>query len=118
MEVQEDEINNQWEKILDHLTKLLGKRPADLNAVLFLIGVQELGQGVKNFTKEQKQDLIHIAVCRILSTSGYYELERVDADGWPHYKLLKKLPHADILSQEILLKSHILQYFHYTLYYQ
>ncbi len=111
MELQPDEINSRWEELLDRLAKLLGKRPADLNTVLFLVGVQELGQGAKNFTKEQKQDLLHIGICRVLSPSGYYQFDHMDADGWPHYKLLKKLPHADILSQELLLKSHILEYF-------
>jgi hypothetical protein len=112
MELQPDEINPQWESLLDQLTRVLGKRPADVNAVLFLVGVQELGQGARNFTKEQKQDLIHIGICRVLSPSGYYEFDNTDADGWPHYRLVKKLPHVDILSQELLLKSHILQYFH------
>ena len=111
MELQPDEINPQWESLLDQLTRVLGKRPADVNAVLFLVGVQELGQGARNFTKEQKQDLIHIGICRVLSPSGYYEFDNTDADGWPHYRLVKKLPHVDILSQELLLKSHILQYF-------
>ena len=112
MELQSDEINAQWEGLLEKLTRVLGKRPADVNAVLFLVGVQELGQGARNFTKEQKQDLIHIGICRVLSPSGYYEFDQTDADGWPHYRLAKKLPHVDILSQELLLKSHILQYFH------
>ncbi len=111
MELQPDEINPQWERLLDQLARVLGKRPADVNAVLFLVGVQELGQGARNFTKEQKQDLIHIGICRVLSSSGYYEFDNTDADGWPHYRLVKKLPHVDILSQELLLKSHILQYF-------
>jgi hypothetical protein len=97
--------------LLAQLTRVLGKRPADVNAVLFLVGVQELGQGARNFTKEQKQDLIHIGICRVLSPSGYYQFDNTDADGWPHYRLIKKLPHVDILSQELLLKSHILQYF-------
>ncbi len=111
MELQPDEINAQWEGLLDQLGRILSKRPADVNAVLFLVGVQELGQGARNFTKEQKQDLIHIGICRVLSPSGYYQFDHTDADGWPHYQLVKKLPHVDILSQELLLKSHILEYF-------
>lgn len=110
-EIPQDEIESRWEEMLAKLTTLLGKRPGDLNSVLFLIGVQELGQGARNFSKEQKQDLIHIGICRILSPSGYYQFEKLDADGWPHYKLVKKLPHGDILSQELFLKSHILRYF-------
>jgi len=89
----------------------LGKKPKDLNGVLFIIGVQELGKGGARFSKEEKQDLMHIAICKVLSLSGYYELEGIDKDGWPHWKLIKKLPHFDLLEQEKLLKLHVLEYF-------
>jgi hypothetical protein len=86
-------------------------RPKDLNGVLFLIGIQELGQGHRNFSKEEKQDLIHIAICRVLSQAGFYKLEGIDQDGWPHWKLLKPLPQFELLEQEKLLKMQILDYF-------
>jgi len=63
------------------------------------------------FSKEEKQDLMHIAICKALSLSGYYHLEGLDKDGWPHWKLIKKLPHFDLLEQEKLLKMHALEYF-------
>ena len=100
-----------WHKLLNELETRVGKRPQDLNAVLFLIGVQELGKGQQNFSKEEKQDLMHIAICKVLSLSGFYELEGVDEDGWPHWKLVKKLPHFDLLEQEKLLKMHTIEYF-------
>jgi len=93
------------------LGRQLGKRPKDLNAVLFLIGIQELGKGMQEFSKEEKQDLMHIAVCKVLSYSGFYELEGTDQDGWPHWKLAKPLPHFDLLEQESLLKMHVIEYF-------
>lgn len=105
------EIEREWNRLLIRLETLLGKRPKDLNAVLFLIGVQELGQGAKIFEKEEKQDLMHIAICKLLSYSGFYELEGLDENGWPHWKLLKPLPHFDLLEQEKLLKMHALEYF-------
>ena len=105
------EFDKNWNTLLDNISTKIGKKPADLNAVLFLIGVHELGKGVKPFTKEQKQDLMHIAICKVLSMSGYYELEGLDEEGWPHWKLKKKLPHFDILEQEKLLKMHVLEYF-------
>lgn len=100
-----------WQKLLDHLKGLIGKRPADLNGVLFLIGTQELGQGIRRFTKEEKQDLMHIAICKVLSYSGFYELEGLDEQGWPHWRAIKKLPHFDTLEQEKLLKTHVIEYF-------
>lgn len=82
-----------------------------MNAVLFLIGVQELGKGPGNFSKEEKQDLMHIAICKLMSLSGYYELEGLDENGWPHWKLVRKLPHFDLLEQEKLLKMQAIEYF-------
>ena len=105
------ELEKNWQGLLSRLEIMIGKRPKDLNGVLFLIGVQELGQGVKNFSKEQKQDLMHIAICKVLSPSGFYVLEGLDEDGWPHWKPTKNLPHFDILEQEKLLKIHIIEYF-------
>ncbi len=105
------EHEKSWASLLAALEKLIGKKPKDLNAVLFLIGVQELGQGRKYFEKEEKQDLMHIGICKVLSLSGYYELEGLDKDGWPHWKLIKKLPHFDLLEQEKLLKMLVIEYF-------
>ena len=82
-----------------------------LESIIFLIGMRELGIGPRDFTKEEKVDLMHIAICRLLSQSGYYELTHLDQDGWPHWKLLKPLPHTDMLSQEYLLREHIIAYF-------
>jgi hypothetical protein len=100
-----------WAALLASMEAMIGKKPKDLNEVLYLIGIQELGQGVKYFSKEEKQDLMHIAICKVLSLAGYYELEGLDAQGWPHWKLIKKLPHFDLLEQEKLLKMHVIEYF-------
>lgn len=104
-------LQKDWLELLYKLKELTGKRPADLNAVLFLIGLQELGQGPRSFSKEEKQDIIHIAICKVLSLAGYYVLEGVDGEGWPHWKLQKKLPRFDLIEQEKLLKIQILDYF-------
>ncbi len=106
-----DNLSTDWETLLERLEKMIGKRPSDLNGVLFLIGVQELGKGARRFTKEQKQDLLHIGVCHVLSLSGHYKLDGLDKDGWPHYAVAKPVPHADLLTQEDYLKAHVLRYF-------
>ncbi len=105
------DLARNWHKLLRQLEQQIGTRPKDMNAVLFLIGVQELGQGTRTFSKEQKQDLMHIAICKVLSLSGFYRLEGLDEEGWPHWKLVKKLPHFDLLEQEKLLKMHVIEYF-------
>lgn len=105
------ELERAWNALLIKLEGVIGKKPKDLNSVLFLIGVQELGKGKKVFGKEEKQDLMHIAICKVLSLSGFYELEGLDEQGWPHWKPTKKLPHFDLLEQEKLLKMHVIEYF-------
>ena len=87
-----------------------GKKP-DLETLLFLIGIQEFGQIREKYTKEQKQDLMHVAVCSLLSQSGYYELEGHDRDGWPHFRQLKPMPTMNSIEQENFIKDHILLYF-------
>jgi len=82
-----------------------------MEAILFLIGVQELGDIRDKFSKEQKQDLMHIAVCCLFAQSGYYELQGVDEDGWPHFRQLKALPVMNMTEQENFMKDHILFYF-------
>ena len=82
-----------------------------MEAILFLIGMQETGFIREKITKEQKQDLMHVAVCSLLAQSGYYEFERKDEDGWPHYRQLKIMPVLDTKEQENFLKDHILLYF-------
>ena len=111
MDIEDQPLEIQWEHLLHNLETWIGKKPGDLNGVLFLIGVQELGQGAKRFTKEQKQDLMHIGICKVLSLSSYYSLEYIDKDGWPHYKLERALPPGDLLKQEVLLKMHVIEYF-------
>jgi hypothetical protein len=100
----------KWLELRRKLKDQFGKAP-DLNAILMLIGVRELGKVQSKFTKEEKQDLMHIATCSVLSRSGYYELEGSDQDGWPHWVPLKKLPVMNLTEQEDFLKDHILQYF-------
>ena len=100
----------KWLDLRRKLKDQFSKAP-DLNGILFLIGIRELGQLKKKFTKEEKEDLMHIATCSVLSRSGYYELKGLDQDGWPHWVAKKKLPVMDLVEQEDFLKDHIIQYF-------
>jgi hypothetical protein len=106
----QDDLQARWWELEAKLVERFGKKP-DMETVLFLIGIQEFGDIRKKFTKEEKQDLMHIAVCTLFAQSGYYELERVDEEGWPHYKQLKALPVMNMVEQENFLKDHILLYF-------
>jgi len=105
-----DDLQQRWWNLEAKLVERFDKKP-DVETILFLIGIQEFGQIKEKFTKEQKQDLMHVAVCSLLSQSGYYELGGIDKDGWPHFKQLKAMPEMDTIQQEYFLKDHILLYF-------
>ncbi len=109
MQIQ-DELQARWWALEAKLLQRFGKKP-DIETILFLIGVQELGRTDDAFTKEQKQDLMHIAVCRLLAPGGYYQMDYIDDDGWPHYRQLKPMPVMNPIEQENFLKDHILFYF-------
>jgi len=113
---KEKEYDAEWEGLLEKMEGVLGKKP-NLEALLFLIGMQELGKGARVFSKEEKQDLMHIAVCRLLSLEGYYEFEGADNDGWPHWRIVKTLPNGNegLKEQEKLLIKNIKKYFADTL---
>lgn len=104
------DFNLKWAQLGERLASMVGKSP-DLNGILFLIGVQELGKGKQDFSKEQKQDLMHIATCKLLSTAGFYALEGQDEEGWPLWKQLKPLPLLTLKEQETFLKTLVLEYF-------
>ena len=105
-----DDLQTRWWKLEEKLINRFGKKP-DTESLLFLIGIQELGDIRKKFSKEQKQDLMHVAVCTILLPGGYYVLEGHDDDGWPHFQQVKELPSLPLREQENFLKDYILLYF-------
>ena len=109
---EEWETDFEWLKIR-HFLKDRFQRDTlpDLNAILFLIGIQELGRWKDKFTKEEKQDLMHIATCRLMSYYDYYEFEGRDGDGWPHWKRSKVIPSIDIKEQVHLYKNAVIRYF-------
>ena len=105
-------LQERWIKLEEKLAVQFGKKP-NMEAILFLVGVNEYKGRIPKikFSKEQKQDLMHVAVCTLLSRSGYYELEGYDEEGWPHFKQLKPLPEMNAFEQENFLKDHVLLYF-------
>lgn len=106
----DSDLQTRWWSLEAKLVERFGKKP-DMETILFLVGIQEFGDIRSKFTKEQKQDLMHVAVCSLFAQSGYYELERVDEDGWPHFKQLKPLPVMNLIEQENFMKDHVLLYF-------
>ena len=109
---RDEQLKQRWELIVDKLSKQFADGDTlDLDAIIYLIGVQELGQFDKKFKKDHKWDLMHIAICRLLEPYGYYEFDYFDEDGWPHYIIKEQLPPLKAGEQSVLMKEAIVSYF-------
>ena len=105
-----DDLQSRWWNLEAKLLERFGKKP-DMEGILFLIGIQETGFMKEKISKEQKQDLMHVAVCTLLAQSGFYIVEGQDQDGWPHFRQMKEIPNLHVVEQENFLKDHVLLYF-------
>lgn len=54
---------------------------------------------------------MHIAVCTLLESEGYFEFEGRDQDGWPHWKEKTPFSLKGIDEQEAYLVGKIIEYF-------
>ncbi|MEZ4720892.1 MAG: hypothetical protein R2813_03325 [Flavobacteriales bacterium] len=107
--MNEHDFEQDWQKALKRYEERFDQ-PLDLQAILFLIGLNELGQGPRKLKKDEKIDVMHIAVCRLLEPYGYYEYTGQDEDGWPHFVRNEKLPKLAAREQEKLMKEAIITY--------
>ena len=101
----------QWLKVRAFMKSHFNKAP-QMEGILYLVGLNVLGGNFrKQFSKEEKQDLMHIATCYLLAPLGYFKYDYTDTDGWPHYVALQPLPMQEIGAQEDLLKDAVILYF-------
>jgi len=105
-----EDIEKKWNDLISELQPNF-EDELSLKTILFLIGVQELGQGIKDFDKEEKTYLFHIAICKLLSPYGYYRFKMIDEDGWPHYEETKDMEKLPSREQKLLMKESIISYF-------
>lgn len=106
------QLKERWEKLVNILSDQFSQgEDLDLDAIIYLIGVQELGKVHRTFKKDEKLNLMHIAICRLLEPYGFYEFEHFDNDGWPHYKVKEALPALKAGEQSVLMKEAIVNYF-------
>ncbi len=107
-----DELRLKWNELVKKLSAQFSDgEDMDLDGMLFLIGVQELGLGHKKFKKDEKVNIMHIAICRVLSKYGYYKFIGQDRDGWPHYENVEKLPPLKTGQQALLMREAVVAYF-------
>lgn len=110
--MRDEQLKARWELVVSRLSaKFADGETLDLDAIIYLIGVQELGQFHRRFKKDHKLDLMHIAICRLLEPYGFYEFNYIDEEGWPHYSVKEPLPPLKAGEQAILMKEAIVNYF-------
>ena len=109
---RDTQLKERWEKLVNLLSDQFSQgENLDLDAIIYLIGVQELGKFHQTYKKDEKLNLMHIAICRLLEPYGYYEFEFFDNDGWPHYIVKEELPPLKAGEQSVLMKEAIVNYF-------
>ncbi|MEE9406453.1 MAG: hypothetical protein V3V28_00120 [Polaribacter sp.] len=105
-------LKEKWNLLTNKLTdQFADGDELNMDGIIYLIGVQELGQGQRTFKKDEKVNLMHIAICKLLEPYGYYEFDYFDDDAWPHYKILTELPSLKPGEQTVLMKEAIINYF-------
>ncbi len=109
---RDNALKERWEALVAKLSKQFADGDVlELDAIIYLVGVQELGQLHRTFKKDEKVNLMHIAICRLLEPYGYYAFDFFDKDGWPHYTVKATLPKLKAGEQSVLMKEAIVQYF-------
>ena len=110
MNEADKEFQVKWAALVKRLEEQFGQ-DLDYDGIIFLIGIQELGKGKLQLKKDQKLEVMHIAVCKLLSQYNYYRYLGNDEEGWPHYEPTEELPHLSPLQQHKLIKEAIIHYF-------
>lgn len=109
---RDEQLKIRWETLVTSLSnKFADGDTLDLDAIIYLVGVQELGQIHRTFKKDEKVNLMHIGICTLLEPFGYYEFDYFDTEGWPHYKILEQLPPLKAGEQSVLMKEALVLYF-------
>jgi hypothetical protein len=112
MEHNEIDLSERWLKLCRYIEdNFQPEGEINLDGILFLIGVHELGMGARKFSKDEKLNLLHIAICTVLQPYGYYRFEGLDPEGWPHFELVEPLPVLKPGEQSRMMKEAVLQYF-------
>ena len=101
---------SDWE-ILQTKLKERFETEMDYDAILFMIGLQELGKPYKKYKKDEKLEIMHVAICTLLEPWGFYEFVGNDEEGWPHWNLKENLPFLDAKQQNKLIIDSIIDYF-------
>lgn len=109
---RDDQLKERWNFLVEKLSAQFSDGdPLELDGIVYLVGVQELGNFHRKFKKDEKVNLMHIAICRLLEPYGYYDFDFFDDDGWPHYTMKEQLPPLKAGEQSVLMKEALVNYF-------
>jgi len=109
---RDEKLREQWKILVEKLSNQFADGDLlELDAIIYLVGVQELGSFHRRFKKDEKVNLMHIAICRLLEPYGYYDFDFFDDEGWPHYKVKEQLPPLKAGEQTVLMKEAVVNYF-------
>ncbi len=110
--MRDELLKTRWETLQIKLSNQFADGELmDLDAIIYLVGVQELGKPQQKFKKDDKINLMHIAICTLLEPYGFYEFDFIDDQGWPHFKNVSKLPALKAGEQTVLMKEALVNYF-------
>jgi len=107
-------LNRRWDRVYGMLKQYIGKPKINMEGILLLIGIREMGLMPRKFEKDEKKDLMHVGLCTILTPAGYYRLTHWDEDRWPHFELLRPLPGLDIFAQVHFMRHYVAAYFEHV----
>ena len=109
---RDKKLKDRWDRLLTVLSERFSDGESlDVEGVLYLVGLQELGQIHQKMKKDDNVNLIHIGICTVLEPYGYYRFDFYDEEGWLHFELLEALPPLKPGEQSILMKEALVAYF-------
>lgn len=111
-QIRDQKLKDRWESLIHTLSERFSEGEVlDVEGILYLVGLQELGQVHRKMKKDDNVNLIHIGICTVLEPFGYYRFDFFDEEGWPHFELLEELPPLKPGEQSVLMKEALVEYF-------
>ncbi len=100
-----------WEALVERIRTQFQVEEVSEEALLFLIGLQELGFYPDGEDKKVKLELIRLGTAVLLERAGFLQRMGTDNEGWPIFVRHRPLPPANPADQRRFLRSQILDYF-------
>ena len=84
-QTRDKKLKERWDRLISILNERFSDgETIDVEGVLYLVGLQELGQIHQKMKKDDNINLIHIGICTVLEPYGYYRFDFYDEDFYNH----------------------------------